>query len=324
VPAAGAKLKAELKKLAGLPKEAEQIIRDMAEANKKITELHRQLAASERAQPQAFQEDNVSPAQVQQVVKAALEAQSVNHHKFVEDFVVELLKTANGTVEALVRVLKEARHRPKFDMAALKLTTATIRPSGKPIKVPEPRNIGKRAAGMEHPHGYKSDAFLQREAQHDVALQGGIKLVLAERKIITFLYHHHSGAGNNRVAVATGYAVNGGGFKNAVGRLAGLKIIHRQGDLLMLTGDVEVSQWLTDDKFTVTAWLNKLPKCERTILGHLIANAPQAFTREELAEATGYDLDGGGFKNALGKLGTLCLIDRSDNVIRLSEEARQK
>lgn len=61
----------------------------------------------------------------------------------------------------------------------------------------------------------------------------------------------------------------------------------------------------------VNVWLAhpKLGKAERLILGTLVDHWPDAMSKDELADATGYAASGGGFGNALGRLRTLELIE---------------
>ncbi len=66
-------------------------------------------------------------------------------------------------------------------------------------------------------------------------------------------------------------------------------------------------------------WLRQLPKAERAILKLLADNWPDGLSKDAVAALTGYEVSGGGFNNALGKLRTLELITGSKE-LRASDE----
>ena len=56
-------------------------------------------------------------------------------------------------------------------------------------------------------------------------------------------------------------------------------------------------------------WRRQLGKAERLILEALVNAYPAALGKAEIAAETGYEANGGGFNNALGRLRTLELIE---------------
>lgn len=58
----------------------------------------------------------------------------------------------------------------------------------------------------------------------------------------------------------------------------------------------------------VDHWLGRLNKAERAILEVLVDAWPDARSKDEIADATGYASAGGSFANALGRLRSLELI----------------
>jgi uncharacterized protein len=58
----------------------------------------------------------------------------------------------------------------------------------------------------------------------------------------------------------------------------------------------------------VEYWRGRLAKAERLILETLTQAYPDALTKEEVAVKAGYEANGGGFNNALGRLRTLELV----------------
>jgi uncharacterized protein len=57
-------------------------------------------------------------------------------------------------------------------------------------------------------------------------------------------------------------------------------------------------------------WRRQLGKAERLILEALVNAYPLALSKADIAAQTGYEANGGGFNNALGRLRTLELIER--------------
>jgi uncharacterized protein len=55
-------------------------------------------------------------------------------------------------------------------------------------------------------------------------------------------------------------------------------------------------------------WRSRLGKAERLILETLAQEYPDALSKEEVAAKAGYEANGGGFNNAMGRLRTLELV----------------
>ena len=116
-----------------------------------------------------------------------------------------------------------------------------------------------------------------------------------------------------QIALIAGYSHKGGGFNNSIGALRSRQYIQGDKAHLQITdagldavGDVETLPIGGD---LLAYWSKQLPKAERTILRALFEAYPEALTKDELGEHTGYEISGGGFNNALGKLRTLELIE---------------
>jgi len=114
------------------------------------------------------------------------------------------------------------------------------------------------------------------------------------------------------VAVLTGYAATGGGFNNYLGALRSRALIQGDGDRLTITeaGIQALGSWvpLPAGSALIDYWRNRLGKAERLILEALTQIYPDAMTKEEVAAKAGYEPNGGGFNNALGRLRTLELV----------------
>ncbi|NOS67952.1 MAG: ATP-binding protein [Candidatus Peribacteraceae bacterium] len=130
----------------------------------------------------------------------------------------------------------------------------------------------------------------------------------AEKRVLQALYWLQSEkATPAKVAFYAGYSVNGGGFGNAIGRLRTLGFA--KGWQITAEGAAFGDRSGVEPKPTgaeVREWLRpKLSKAENLILDALVKNYPNRMTMEDLAAASGYSAQGGGFGNAVGRLRTL-------------------
>jgi hypothetical protein len=157
-------------------------------------------------------------------------------------------------------------------------------------------------------------------------LQGsgpGIAMSKAERLILTALAQYPQGRTKAQVAILCEYAVNGGGFNNALGSLRSKDHIER-GEPLMITqsGVTALGSFhpLPHGDALLRHWLEKLGKAERLILEHLATIYPKDSTKEQLGAATNYEPAGGGFNNALGRLRALELISPAGRPLKASDD----
>jgi uncharacterized protein len=155
-----------------------------------------------------------------------------------------------------------------------------------------------------------------KPANHRVAsaetLNGSLKLASGERRILTSLAQYPEGRSKVQVAVLTGYAATGGGFNNYLGALRSRGLIEGEGDRLTITeaGNDALGSWepLPAGPALIDYWRGRLGKAERLILETLTDAYPGRLTKEEVAAKAGYEANGGGFNNALGRLRTLELV----------------
>jgi hypothetical protein len=135
----------------------------------------------------------------------------------------------------------------------------------------------------------------------------------AHRAILAVLAQFPDGRTMRQLAMLTGYSAKGGGFRNSLGALRTAGYINR-GEPIAITPEGIAAlgdDWepLPSGAALVEHWMNQLGRAERAILGTLLSAWPQSMTATDVAAATDYSPQGGGFRNALGKLRTLQLID---------------
>lgn len=135
----------------------------------------------------------------------------------------------------------------------------------------------------------------------------------AQGLILTALAQYAGGRTKNQVAILAGYAVNGGGFNNAISALRSADFISGSGDNLIITaagmealGDFDP---LPTGDALLQHWLGQIGKAERAALAALARRYPDSASKEEVAAEAGYEPSGGGFNNALSRLRSLELIE---------------
>lgn len=261
---------------------------DPRRLRQRIAELERQLATPAPAPPvERVEVPVVSPAAAQAIAEAVrtVTAEGAAVRAAVEaaftagvDRVVEAARPALAALGALhVAGTGPVERTPRRDVAAPHRG-----------RVPAPVAPGRRPASAG-------------------PLAGG------ERRILTVLAQYPGGRTKTQVAILAVYATNGGGFNNYLSALRTRGLIAGTREHLQITsaglaalGPVEP---LPRGRALVDHWLASLGKAERAILQHLVAIAPRACAKAEVAAACGYDASGGGFNNAVSRLRTLELID---------------
>ena len=139
----------------------------------------------------------------------------------------------------------------------------------------------------------------------------------AERTILTALAQHGP-CNKARLAILTCYAVNGGGFANALGALRSKSLIEPSEPIRLTNAGRAAApdyEKLPTGHELVRWWRQNpvLGKAERLILD-AVTSRLRPVTKSELAAMTGYAEAGGGFANALGRLRTLGLITGSRDI----------
>jgi len=141
---------------------------------------------------------------------------------------------------------------------------------------------------------------------------GNGALSKAERLILTALAQYPHGRTKNQVAILTGYAVNGGGFGNAISSLRTKGYLEGDAARLVIThgGIAALGSFdpLPRGRALLEHWMRQLSKAERKALETLAEVYPRSLSKAQLANRAGYEANGGGFNNALSRLRTLELI----------------
>jgi len=160
---------------------------------------------------------------------------------------------------------------------------------------------------------------------------GETVLTNGEKKILAFLMTNPAKLfTKTQVGAFSGYAPNGGGFNNYLGHLNTIGLIIRKGQLLKAAEErgEEIINLIGDEykgsisQEALEHWLKDLkPQSISKIYQVLLENPNAEYTKEELGELTGFEPNGGGFGNYIGRLISLGLAERTkEKKIRFSQE----
>jgi hypothetical protein len=156
------------------------------------------------------------------------------------------------------------------------------------------------------------------------APDGELKLGRAHRAILSVLAQREGLVTSKRqLAVMTGYSIKGGGFNNPLGALRSAGLLEGTDPIAITAAGreaIDAVGWspLPTGPALLDHWTGQLGKAHGLILRALAGVYPASLSKQELADATGYEASGGGFNNPLGKLRTLELIEGSGE-LRLTD-----
>jgi hypothetical protein len=303
-PAPSKAIRTVLAKMADLPKQAEEEARDVSEARRQIAELKRELAEARRGR---------APVVDQGAIDRAVRVAVIEERQRFNTFRTQTEKRFRwiaGNVVRLERVFVSAGEivgAMRSDGDWDRNSSSGVPQEVPVLKVPSPRvpTPGKMTTSVR---GARSNGAHSPAVGNDNG-----KLASGERKILTVLAQYPEGRTKVQVAVLTGYAVSGGGFNNYLGGLRSRGFIAGGGEQLRVTeaGLEALGSWdpLPVGPELIEYWRRQLGKAERLILEALMNAYPSALNKADIAAQTGYEANGGGFNNALGRLRTLELIE---------------
>jgi len=290
-PAPSRAIRGVLGKFADLPQEAEDELRAFDAARRRIAELDRQIKYLKGASG-ARQIDQVA---VERAVKSAVERERVAWQRKLQQGRARLRQmtvtlAATGQSLGKVKELLEETEREWLNSPTVVTASSSSR-NHQPERTERPAN-DRVAAGENRDES--------------------LKLAAGERRILTALAQYPEGRSKVQVAVLTGYAATGGGFNNYLGALRSRGLIGSDGDRVTITeaGIQVLGLWeaLPTGAGLIDYWRGRLGKAERRILETLAQVYPAGLNKEEVAAQAGYEANGGGFNNALGRLRTLELV----------------
>lgn len=286
------KVVALLAKLGDLPKEAHEELVTIDQLRRELTNARAELTRTKNAQPKA-PEPVIERIEIPVLNSKEVEKLEIFEREF---------SSVNETVQSLLSAVRHFR-------APLP-------------KVSDMVGIFKDARPSER------SPVSNRKTVAPVGINNGdVSLGKAERKILSALAQYPNGRTKRQAALLSGYAINGGGFNNAIGRLRSLGLAEGSNPIKITGEGVAIApvEPLPSGAELYQHWRGQLGKCEREILDVLYEAHPRTMPKEEVASSTetGYAPDGGGFNNSIGRLRTLELIEGARDGLKAADDLFQ-
>jgi hypothetical protein len=266
-----------------------------------IAKLKKQLSGNPSAAPAT------DPKAIERAVAAAVTARDWDWQRAIKerDGMIGTLKGRMGKAAAILNVNGEAEPKVNFQPQSI--------PTAIPRSAPPERGVAAGNNLRTSPQAQRGTGVATRPAKQPVKHDENYSAVdtplgKAERSILTALYWlRGEDVTPAKVGFYANYTVEGGSFKNAIGRLRTLGLVRNWA--LTAEGETAAEEIVTEDKPTgpeLRDWLGKkLGAAENKLLDALCEAYPQRLTDEELGQASGYEHTGGSYKNAIGRLRTL-------------------
>lgn len=203
-----------LGKFADLPQEAEDEIRGLDQARRRIAELEREIKRLKSVSLAPQIDLGVS----ERAVRLAVERERTEWRRKLEQGRAHFRKMIGATASAV----------QAFEKVKVLLDEAESEWASPPAVVEA------RAASLNNWHDHVSKPANHSAASAE-ALDGSFKLASGERRLLTALAQYPEGRSKVQVAVLTGYAAAGGGFNNYLGALRSRGLVQGDGDRLTIT-----------------------------------------------------------------------------------------
>jgi hypothetical protein len=298
-PPAPEKIRGLLPKLKDLPGEVEQKARTEADLKKEIRELQVKLKTAERTAARPAPTKTVQTPAPAPVIKTKIRE------------VPALKKDEIKKLEKLVSRVEKAKSDLGFTTQSMEIAANGI--SAALARSTEAAEDAKKAASATARKSIPNFVTppMRRKpftpAPAPTLSGNGVDLLAGERKMLTVLAQIHPGSRTkSQLGTLAGYAPRGGTFMNYFRRLKKEGFI-REGMLkeIFITdeglqafgGDLPQTPQTADER--IAMWREKLTTGERKLLDVLVQHYPNAISKEELGEQTGYASTGGTFMNYL-------------------------
>lgn len=279
-------IRAVLKKLDDLPKEAETEIRDINAMRNRIKELEIQIrkAPKEISTPDR-KHDQKSVDKAVDLAKKAVAKKILRLNFTLSEAIAPVVREAIMECNSVLGVIEEATpNQMAQSQSPAMLSVKRSRPL-------EPGDPNSRQMGA------------------------------CERRILGFLNSKRGQAFSKvQIGAMTGYRHSSGGFNNSLSKLSQMGLIQRTGTSISLAEGADVDGLVESVPHRLEDWISKLGACEREIYKKLLSAPGSTWDKQALGAETGYSATSGGFNNALSRLNTLGLMVRDGSGLRLNQE----
>jgi hypothetical protein len=285
-PAPTAKVKQVLAKLADLPKQAEEELRDRTALTQKVHELERELRTAKR---EAKVETKIETVVDQRAIDRAIKATKAEMLKALHE-------QLSGFSKATIEHLKSLQPAPRFHAPTERAKPAAA--AQKPARAPVIREDGD-----DRPMGRSERKILKF-------------LAMREGKSFT----------KQQIGALTGFAHRGGSFNTYLSRLRSAGLVEAVGrDQFQVADPARAQEALGDeyhapDVASLEHWLTELGGGAKQIYQTLLEHPDQEFSKDDLGGAVGMEPKGGSFNTYISRLCALGLAERANGGIRLNQE----
>lgn len=319
------KIKKMLEKLSDLPKQAEKERLEKADLQKRIHELEVQL----RSQPKTKEVNETDLNRIEQNVRADAE-------KKMRDYEKQLETAYNNQINTLTKLANEQGHilaniGTLLDKKVERLEVKMPRIEIPKIEYKTPiRTWQSQASSLSQRHDKikipEIPEIIGEDSEQEKRLHQA-----CPRAIYKFLHsNNHRPFSTPQIAIMTGYSPKSSGYINAISLLNVSGLVKKHGRQLEIN-QAKVSEayriygdYLNEpEEFSKKNILRKLATYPRKIVEILYENPENEFTRSEIASMTKYSENSSGFINAISTLNVMGLIQKNQQMISLSEEAKE-
>lgn len=288
VPAPSATVKKMLAKLSDLPQEAQKEATTAAELKTAL--------ASARAEITRLKVSNAPAEPTKEVQEKWYRAGEQAAHNLWKKEVDRIKSMAEKEIKRLEGILEKIGNLAGVVVNIESVTG--IAPEYSEIKVPV--EFTKDSFKLPAPK-YKVESF-DGPPREPFSVDGSKPLSKGARAVLTYLHQSYPHwKSKTQMWVATGYAP-GGGFNNLVYELTGAGLIEKDGTGKYASLERHTPDQLEDNfEVSLSKWDAKLSLGARKIFAVLRGNPHEVFSKDQLAEITGYAM-GGGFNNLIYEL----------------------
>jgi len=320
-PASSEKVRQVLEKLKDLPIEAEEELKTKEDLKRKIFELHK---------------ENIELKREKSIQKPAYDEKAMKH--YYENGYNTAIKQTNERLPKIIQAIKLALSNTMFIKQELEpnikklienLSYAqgsveglinTIIPIPKIEEVYLSKGFGNFNKEAQSSVNIDHDPKLQTISQPEIKLRIGAMLML---KAVAM--YHPNEVSKNQVATLAGFSVSGGTFNTYLSELKRLDWINLQGDFISITNEGlqnvgQVESLSTDPEKLIEMWCSKFREGVGKMLRVITACYPYRISKIELAEKSGFSVEGGTFNTYLSELRRNGLIKiKGEDIIATKE-----
>lgn len=288
------KVKALLKKMGDLPKEAAEELKTKQDLLNKVKELNKAI----REKPKA----EMNPEVIERLKQKA----------YNEGYKIGL----NQSIDEKNKILRNYKQMEKKVIDAGKILGKEIKYSLDTKTIVPDKSITVRNTSQSIPKVSEKYPISNSEEFDEEKPLG-----ICARKIYSVLYGNQDSKFTKiQIALFSGYSPKTGSFINSLSELNTRGLIKRDNGFIFI-GDV-IEEYATEGREGISRdlWSKNLGICARKIFEFLLENETEEFSRDDIADSTGYSQKTGSFINSVSKLNSLGLIKKNNGMIRINPE----